>query len=67
MTILIKEYNQDGDLVGTLMHDIQFVVETCTNTPPVAPVAITNFNNFGTSASLTGNQNFIVFRRSILF
>ncbi len=50
ISVLIEEYNCEGLLVGTLIHDIQFFVEACVNTPPQAPVSITNFNNFGTTA-----------------
>jgi len=57
VTILIKEYNCAGQLVGTLMHDIQFFIEDCVNIPPVAPATVTNFNAFGTNAILTdGNK-----------
>jgi len=57
VTILIKEYNCAGQLVGTLMHDIQFFIEDCVNIPPAAPPIVTNFNAFGTNAILTnGNK-----------
>ncbi|MBI3135676.1 MAG: gliding motility-associated C-terminal domain-containing protein [Bacteroidetes bacterium] len=55
VTVMIEEYDGSGNLVGTMMHDIQFFVQTCPNTPPNAPVTITNFNNFGTNAVLNGN------------
>lgn len=55
VTIMVEEYNAAGDLVGTLMHDIQFVVQNCPNTPPNAPLTITNFDNFGTNAVVNGN------------
>ena len=56
VTVLIEEYDLLGNLVGTLMQDIQFVVQVCPNTPPNAPLSITNFNNFGTNATLTGSN-----------
>lgn len=55
VTILIEEFDALGNLVGTMMHDIQFFVQVCPNTPPNAPISITNFNNFGTNAVLNGN------------
>lgn len=55
VTVLIEEFDGSGNLVGTMMHDIQFFVQICPNTPPNAPVTITNFNNFGTNAVLNGN------------
>ena len=55
VTVMIEEYDALGNLVGTMMHDIQFVVQVCLNTPPDAPIAITNFNDFGTNAVMSGN------------
>lgn len=55
VTVMIEEFDLSGNLVGTMMHDIQFVVQVCPNTPPNAPIAITNFDNFGTNAVLNGN------------
>jgi gliding motility-associated-like protein len=55
VTVLIEEFDVLGNLVGTMMQDIQFFVQICPNTPPNAPIAITNFDNFGTNAVLNGN------------
>jgi hypothetical protein len=55
VTVLIEEFDGLGNLVGTMMHDIQFFVQVCPNTPPNAPIAITNFNDFGTNAVVNGN------------
>jgi gliding motility-associated-like protein len=55
VTVMIEEYDAMGNLVGTMMHDIQFVVQVCPNTPPNAPLTITNFDNFGTNAVMSGN------------
>ncbi|HEX8517779.1 MAG TPA: PKD domain-containing protein [Bacteroidia bacterium] len=42
--ILVQEYDSNGDLVGTIMRDIQFVVQSCANiVPDNAGGAITNF------------------------
>ncbi len=57
ITLRIYEYDICGNLVGEMMHDIQVVVETCTNQVPVlveTPTIIQNFNNMGTSASVVG-------------
>ncbi|MFK8045406.1 MAG: gliding motility-associated C-terminal domain-containing protein [Crocinitomicaceae bacterium] len=59
VAVLIKEYNQCDELVGTMIHDIQFVIEVCTNQVPqvvTTPSVITNFNNFGTNAQLVGDN-----------
>jgi gliding motility-associated-like protein len=53
VTVMIEEFDPLGNLVGTMMHDIQFVVQNCPNTPPNAPNAITNFDNSGTNAVFT--------------
>ncbi|MFK8038235.1 MAG: gliding motility-associated C-terminal domain-containing protein [Crocinitomicaceae bacterium] len=57
LTILIKEYDICDNLVGSMMHDIQIVVEACTNSVPtlVEPAGqsfVQNFNAFGTNAVL---------------
>ena len=59
VAVLIKEYNQCDELVGTMVHDIQFVIEVCTNQVPQVvstPTVITNFNDFGTDAELVGDN-----------
>ena len=56
VTILIEEFDAMGNLVGTMMHDIQFVVQVCSNTPPNAPTTISNFDDFGTNAVLSGTN-----------
>ena len=59
IAILIKEYNQCDELVGTMVHDFQFVIETCTNQVPQVvstPTVITSFNNFGTNAQLLNDN-----------
>lgn len=55
VTILIEEYNHCGNLVGSVMNDMQFIVTTCNNAVPLAPNSILNFNNNGTNAILNGN------------
>lgn len=56
VTVLIEEYDALGNLVGSMMHDIQFVVQVCSNNPPNAPSAITNFDNGGTNSVANGNS-----------
>ena len=59
ITLLITEYDACGNKVGDMIHDIQVVVETCTNQVPTlieTPSIIQNFNNFGTNASLEGDR-----------
>jgi gliding motility-associated-like protein len=50
--ILVQEYDSNGDLVGTVMRDIQFVVQNCSNTVP-SPTAGT-ISSFGGDAVQTG-------------
>ena len=55
IVILIDEYDLFGNLIGTVTHDFQIIVEDCMNTPPVAASSVSNFNGFGTNASISGN------------
>lgn len=48
VVILVQEYDSNGHLVGTVMRDIQFVVQSCTNDVP-SPAA-------GTITGFTGNS-----------
>jgi gliding motility-associated-like protein len=50
--ILVQEYDANGNLVGTIMRDIQFVVQNCSNTVP-SPAGGT-MSSFGGSAVQTG-------------
>lgn len=50
--ILVQEYDASGNLVGTVMRDIQFVVQNCANTVP-SPIGGT-ISGFGGSAVQTG-------------
>ncbi len=57
VTVLIEEFDVNGNLIGSTMHDTQFVVENCTNqavSPP--PPSGTNFQNNGTNATFTGGN-----------
>ncbi len=40
VVVLVKEYDTHGNLLGTVMRDIQFVVQYCTNdiTPPASTI-----------------------------
>lgn len=52
VAILVQEYDAAGNLVGTVMRDIQFVVQNCTNVVPSSTGgAITSF---GGNAVQTG-------------
>ncbi|HEY0031265.1 MAG TPA: PKD domain-containing protein [Bacteroidia bacterium] len=45
VAILVQEYDSNGDLVGSVMRDIQFIVQSCTNVvPPSTGGAITSFS-----------------------
>lgn len=56
VAVLIEEFDGAGNLVGSMIHDIQFVVQTCTNNGVVTPNGTTNFNNNGTNAALTATN-----------
>lgn len=48
VVVLVQEYDSAGNLIGTTMRDIQFIVQSCSNVvPDPAPVS-------GSIASLTG-------------
>ncbi len=49
VAVLVNEYDDAGNLIGTTMRDIQFVVQTCSNNPPPA--------GQGQIDSLTGTSN----------
>lgn len=34
VVVMVKEYDSNGNLIGTVMRDIQFVVQNCTNIVP---------------------------------
>lgn len=59
ITIKITETDICGNEVGSMMHDIQVVVENCTNIVPdlvQTPSVIQNFNNFGTNATVLNDN-----------
>ena len=51
VAVLIEEYNSQGVLLSSNLHDMQFVVQDCDNIPPEAPTNVTNFTNYGTNAT----------------
>ncbi len=56
VTVMIQEFDANGNLVGTLIHDTQFVIQNCTN-QSVTPVgAGANFQNNGTNATFTNGN-----------
>ncbi len=42
VAVLIEEYDANGNLVGSVIHDIQIEVINCTNTNPLPAAGITN-------------------------
>ncbi|MBA3704706.1 MAG: hypothetical protein H0W84_02050, partial [Bacteroidetes bacterium] len=52
VVILVKEYDSNGNLIGTVMRDLQFVVQSCSNSVP-NPTAGT-ITNLSGSAVQTG-------------
>ncbi len=47
VVVQINEYDTGGNLIGTTMRDIQFRVETCSNTPPYDTLGIQNYTGVG--------------------
>ncbi len=56
VTVLITESDGAGNVVGTMMHDMQFLVENCINQVVLSPTGINNFNNLGTGSTLSGGN-----------
>jgi gliding motility-associated-like protein len=52
VAILVQEYDAAGNLVGSVMRDIQFVVQNCTNVVPSSTSGA--ISSFGGSAIQTG-------------
>jgi gliding motility-associated-like protein len=52
IVIAVNEYNSSGQLIGTITHDIIFVVENCPQ--PVPQPNVSGFTNFQGSGSLNG-------------
>ena len=40
VVVLVKEYDSSGNLIGTVMRDIQFIVQTCSNIVPDAAAGV---------------------------
>jgi len=59
ITILIEEYDGNGDLIGSVMHDFQFVAEICSNNAPVAPNQVVNYSSISTNAAFDPVTNTI--------
>jgi gliding motility-associated-like protein len=58
VAVLVKEYDSNGDLLGTIMRDIQFAVITCpTNTPPIPANQVSNVSG---NATLIGPTSFLI-------
>lgn len=52
VVVLVEEYDDNGNLVGSLTQDFQFEVINCpANTNPVEPTGITNYTGDGTQIS----------------
>ncbi len=50
ITVLIEEFDSNGNLLSSVMHDFLFVVEVCANNSPVAPNSIVNYTAVNTNA-----------------
>ncbi|PJB15097.1 MAG: hypothetical protein CO118_05225, partial [Flavobacteriales bacterium CG_4_9_14_3_um_filter_32_8] len=49
VAVLIQSYDASGNLISSIIHDFQFEIINCTNTPPNQPAGgtITNFSGSG--------------------
>ncbi len=47
LAVEVTEWDANGNKKGTTMRDIQFRVETCSNTPPYDTLGITNYTGVG--------------------
>jgi len=47
LVIEVKEYDRNGNFIGSVMRDILFVVQTCANQQPRPKAPITNFQGTG--------------------
>lgn len=52
VVVLVTQYDEDGNVIGTVMRDIQFVVILCTNQAPDPTTG--TITNFSGSATQTG-------------
>ena len=52
VTVLVTEYDDQGNVIGTVMRDIQFVVIACTNQAPIPTDGV--IANFSGSATQVG-------------
>jgi len=53
VVVQVTEYNGAGQVVGTVLRDIQFVVMSCANQIPINPTSVASLSNTVGSASLT--------------
>lgn len=54
LVIQVNEYNKAGDLLGTIMRDLQFVVNNCPNIIPPANQGHIDTASFSGTANITG-------------
>ncbi|MFK8044313.1 MAG: hypothetical protein AB8B72_02370 [Crocinitomicaceae bacterium] len=66
LTVLVEEFDDQGLLKGSIIHDFQVVIETCTNNIPFV-TSISNFNNLGTTAYLNSDTIFVGFNDQFCF
>jgi gliding motility-associated-like protein len=54
VAVLIESYDAAGNLISSIIHDFQFEIINCTNTPPSPPAGgITNFSGTGSQTGPT--------------
>ncbi len=54
VVVLVTQYDALGNVIGTVMRDMQFTVINCTNIVPSAPAAMANFSGSATQTGPTG-------------
>lgn len=55
VAVQVTQYDSEGNVIGTVMRDIQFVVIPCTNEAPDPSTGVAT--NFSGTATLTGNYS----------
>lgn len=53
VVVVVTQYDEDGNVIGTVMRDMQFVVIPCTNQAPDPNYCITNFSGTAVQISCT--------------
>jgi gliding motility-associated-like protein len=56
VVVRVAQFDANGNLIGTVMRDMQFTVINCTNIVPTPPVTFTNFSGTATPTGPTSME-----------